>query len=171
MTRTPVLIVGGGPVGLFLAIELASRQVPCILVNAGPTTALHPAGNTHNTRTMEHYRRLGLAARVRQLGLPYAHATDVAYRTRVLGTELARLPMPSTREKLTNRTAADSLGPEPLHRASQMLVEALLRQHVSTLPGVQLRFGWKLLSFEETPDGVTARLATTARCARRSASL
>ena len=50
---TPVLIVGGGPVGLVLAIDLAWRGVPCMLVNTGDTTARHPQGSTHNCRSME----------------------------------------------------------------------------------------------------------------------
>ena len=64
---TPVLVSGGGPVGLVLAIELAWRGVPNIVLNTEPTTAVHPQGNTHNSRTMEHYRRLGIADRVRSV--------------------------------------------------------------------------------------------------------
>jgi 2-polyprenyl-6-methoxyphenol hydroxylase-like FAD-dependent oxidoreductase len=79
---TPVLISGGGPVGLVLAIELAGRGVRSILVNTEPTTAIHPQGNTHNARTMEHYRRLGIADRVRAVGLPQDLTTDVIYLTR-----------------------------------------------------------------------------------------
>ncbi len=71
-TCTPNLIVGGGPAGLVLGIELASRGVPCILVNEGKTTPNHPQGNTQSARTMEHYRRLGIVERIRNAGLPIA---------------------------------------------------------------------------------------------------
>ena len=53
-TKTPVLIVGGGMVGLSLAVELGSRDVPCILISEEETTATHPQGNSLNSRTMEH---------------------------------------------------------------------------------------------------------------------
>ena len=56
---TQVLVCGGGPVGLVLTLELASRGVPCAIVNESETVATHPQGNTMNARTMEHYRRLG----------------------------------------------------------------------------------------------------------------
>ena len=89
-------------VGLSLAVELGSRDVPCILISEEETTATHPQGNSLNSRTMEHYRRLGLSEEIRTAGLPTDHATDVVYATRFAGWELARLPMPSTAEKLAD---------------------------------------------------------------------
>ena len=73
MIETPIVIVGGGPVGLNLALDLAWRRVPCMLVNEPKTTPNHPQGNTNNARTMEIYRRLGVADRVRDVGLPMDH--------------------------------------------------------------------------------------------------
>src|ERR1700753_1618064 len=91
----PVLIVVAGPVGMMLALELARLRVPALLVDAEAATRAYPKGNTHNARTREHYRRLGLAGQVRAVGLPAGHPTDVAYFTRLSGHELARLPLPS----------------------------------------------------------------------------
>ena len=65
--------MGGGPVGLVLEIELATRGVPCLLVNEGKTTPAHPQRNTQNARFMEHYRRLGIAERIRNSGLLRNH--------------------------------------------------------------------------------------------------
>ena len=67
---TPVLIVGGGPVGISLSMELAWWNVESVLVNERPTTSLHPKGSTLNSRTMEHMRRMGLAPAIRKTGLP-----------------------------------------------------------------------------------------------------
>src|SRR5262245_65903585 len=92
---TPVAIVGGGPVGLMLALFIDRLGMRSVLFNTDPTTRWHPRGSTHGSRTMEHYRRLGLAAAIRKLGLPIDHPTDVAYFTRFNGLEIARLRMPS----------------------------------------------------------------------------
>lgn len=157
---TPVLISGGGPVGLALSIELAWRGVRSVLVNTEPTTAAHPQGNTHNARTMEHYRRLGIADRVRAVGLPQDLVTDVIYLTRFTGHEFARIPMPSSAEKKTRIAACDMsfLTPEPIHRASQFYVEPELFAHAGTLDEIDLRFGWELTGFDQQDDGVTSTI-------------
>ena len=157
---TPVLISGGGPVGLVLAIELAGRGVRSILVNTEPTTAVHPQGNTHNARTMEHYRRLGIADRVRAVGLPQDLITDVIYLTRLTGHEFARIPMPSSTEKKRRIAARDMsfLTPEPIHRSSQFYVETELFAHAETLPEIGLRFGWELIAFDLQDDGVLSTI-------------
>ena len=157
---TPVLISGGGPVGLALSIELAWRGVRSVLVNTEPTTAAHPQGNTHNARTMEHYRRLGIADRVRAVGLPQDLITDVIYLTRFTGHEFARIPMPSSAEKKTRIAARDMsfLTPEPIHRASQFYVEPELFAHAGTLEEIDLRFGWELTGFDQQDDGVTSTI-------------
>src|SRR6185295_13285354 len=98
---TSVAIVGGGPVGLMLALFLDRFGVRSVLFNTEPTTRWHPRGSTHGARTMEHYRTLGLATAIRKLGLPLDHPTDVAYFTRFNGPEIARLKMPSTNEVFT----------------------------------------------------------------------
>lgn len=156
--RTPVLIVGGGMVGLSLAVELGTRSVDCIIINDGATEAAHPQGNSLNSRTMEHYRRLGLADQVRAAGLPPDHPTDVVYITRFAGWELARLPMPSSAEKLRDRTNSEhtKLTPEPLHRANFFYIETILKQRAEALASVDVRFGWRLLEFEQHEGSVTA---------------
>ncbi len=157
---TPVLIVGGGPVGMTLAMSLHSFGVRCLLVNADATARLHPKGATQNARTMEHYRRLGISAALRPLGLPPDHPTDVGYFTRLTGYELARLKMPSERENMDAVAKAGPTGqvPEPLLRANQMFVEDYLFQHIKSLTGIDARFGWQCFDYAEDADGVIAEI-------------
>jgi 2-polyprenyl-6-methoxyphenol hydroxylase-like FAD-dependent oxidoreductase len=126
MRHVPVVVVGGGPVGMVLAMSLAAFNVRTLLVNTGPSARWFPKGSTHNARTMEHYRRLGLSRAIRKLGLPTDHPTDVGFFTALNGWELGRITMPSEREKaasVANASAADQV-PEPLNRCNQMYVEA-----------------------------------------------
>lgn len=155
-----VIVVGGGPVGMTLAIDLHRRGIRCALCNSETGPRWYPKGSTQNARTMEHYRRLGLAPALRRLGLPPDYPTDVGYFTRLTGWELARLPMPSEQEKMAAVAAAGPTDqvPEPLLRCNQMYVEDFLYRHLLQLDRVTLRFGWQCLGFDEDSDGVTATI-------------
>lgn len=158
-SRAHVGIVGGGPVGLMLALFLDRHGVRSVLFNTDETTRWHPKGGSQNARTMEYYRQLGISNKVRGLGLPPDHPTDVAYFTRFGGNELARLRMPSSAEKIraiAQSPATDQV-PEPLHRANQMYVEKFLLEHARTRSNITLRFGWRADTFEDDGDGVTIR--------------
>jgi len=159
--QIPVAIVGGGPVGLMLALLLDRHGVRSVLFNTEETTRWHPKGSSQGARTMEHFRRLGIADDVRALGLPADHPTDVIYFTRFGGWELARLPMPSAAEKLRAIAAAPKTDqvPEPLHRANQMYVEKFLLEHVRMRPNIVVRFGWRVEDFADAGDGVTLNAA------------
>ena len=157
--RAPVAIVGGGPVGLMLALFLDRHGVKSVVFNSEPTVRVHPKGSTHNSRTMEHYRRLGFSAQVRKLGLPPDHPTDSVYMTRLSGYELARLPMPSETEKMrivANAPRTDQI-PEPIHRANQMYVEQLLLERARSRANITLRYGWHVDEFSQDNDGVSLR--------------
>jgi 2-polyprenyl-6-methoxyphenol hydroxylase-like FAD-dependent oxidoreductase len=155
----PVAVVGGGPVGVMLALFLDRHAVKSVVFNTERVTRWHPKGSTHNARTMEHYRRLGISSKIRQLGLPQDHPTDVAYFTRFMEWELARLRMPSEleqRERVAISEPTDQV-PEPIHRANQMYVEQLLLEHARTRPNITLRFGWRVDDFQEDRAGVQIR--------------
>jgi 2-polyprenyl-6-methoxyphenol hydroxylase-like FAD-dependent oxidoreductase len=156
-SQAPVIIVGGGPVGLVLAMNLHALRVRTVVVNTETSVRRHPKGSTHNARTMEHYRRLGIAGSIRRLGLPPEHPTDVGYFTRLSGWELARVAMLSEADKMraVRGSAATDQTPEPLLRCNQMYVEPLLLEHARTLDGVELRFGSRCTAWKELPDGVS----------------
>ena len=154
--RIPVAIVGGGPVGLILALFLDFHGIRAVVFNSEETTRWHPKGSTENARTMEHFRRLGIADRIRELGLPPDHPTDVAYFTRFAGKELARIRMPSRNDALRKAGAAGKMDqvPEPIHRANQMHVEQFLLEYARTRKNLTVRFGWNVESFQQDADRV-----------------
>ena len=153
-----VLIAGGGPCGLMLAIELGRRNIRCLLVDAKPGTAFNPQANATQARTMEHFRRLGFAHEIRSMGLPPDHATDIAYLTRFAGTELARLRLPTAAAapKAIKAMSGSWSAAELPHRVSQKYVEVCLHQHAQQQASVEMRYGWQLTSFQDTGDGIDA---------------
>ena len=151
-----VMIVGGGPCGLMLANELGRRGVCAILVDEKPSTAFNPQANATQARTMEHYRRLGFADEIRELGLPIDFPTDIAYFTRYASHELARFKLPSAAEakkKIHSLSGSWSAAELP-HRISQKYVEQVLRRQAEKLPGISINFGWRMVEFTDTGDHV-----------------
>ena len=105
--KTPVLVVGAGPVGLTLAIDLAQRGIAVTVVET--RSAGEPPSVKCNhvaARSMEIFRRLGVARPLREAGLPEDYPNDVAYRTTMLGIELARIPIPCRRTSPARRSRA-----------------------------------------------------------------
>jgi 2-polyprenyl-6-methoxyphenol hydroxylase-like FAD-dependent oxidoreductase len=151
-----VMICGGGPCGLMLANELGRRGVSVFLADEKASTAFNPRANATQARTMEHFRRLGFADEIRALGLPADFPTDIAYFTRYAGRELARFRLPSAQE--SKQKALESTGSwsaaELPHRVSQKYVEAVLREQAEKLPGVTVRYGHRVMEFEEHAAGV-----------------
>ena len=154
-----VIVVGAGPVGLTLAMDLASR---------GRTVGIAEIrryGEPPNVkcnhvaaRTMEQFRRLGIARQVRDAGLPADYPNDVVFRTRMTGTELTRIPIPCRRDRYTTTEGPDAWWPtpEPPHRINQLYLEPILLEHAATLPGVSVFNCTRITHFEQDESGVTA---------------
>jgi 2-polyprenyl-6-methoxyphenol hydroxylase-like FAD-dependent oxidoreductase len=167
---TSVLIVGGGPCGLMLSIELGRRGISTTLVDDKPGTAFNPQANATQARTMEHYRRLGFADEIRALGLPADYPTDIAYFTRYATQEIARFQLPSSKDakELIKQLDGSWSAAELPHRVSQKFVEQVLLREARKLPGVSLNFGWRLTGFAQHDDGVTAEIENVATGAGRT---
>jgi 2-polyprenyl-6-methoxyphenol hydroxylase-like FAD-dependent oxidoreductase len=154
--NTPVVIVGGGPVGLVLALLLDFYGVKSTIINTEPNERWHPKGNGQNARTMEIYRQLGFSDQVRELGLPRDHPFDQAYFTRLSKHEIYRFPMPTGLERIAMRRdmpVTDQF-PEPMFHVNQMFVERFLLQKVRQAPNIDVRFGWEAQWFTQDEDNV-----------------
>ena len=151
-----VIVIGAGPCGLMLALELGRRGVAAIVLEEKTSPAGFPAANATQARTMEHYRRLGFAARVRAQGLPPDYPTDIAYFTRFSAHELARFSLPSARAAtdLVKTLSGSWSAAELPHRCSQMYVEAVLREQAEALSTVSLRPGWRAVTLRDNADSV-----------------
>jgi 2-polyprenyl-6-methoxyphenol hydroxylase-like FAD-dependent oxidoreductase len=154
---TQVLIVGAGPVGLTLALDLGRRGVRCTLIERNAAAIQLPKMERCNARTMEIYRRLGIAERVRDAGLSRNAPMDVFLAVSMADPPLAHLPCPSVAEATAQIAARNDGGLlEPYQLISQYTLEPLLRSIVETLPSVNVRFGCELLSFTQDANSVTA---------------
>ena len=158
---TDIVIVGGGPTGLMLAIELGCRGVHCVVLeeDAGPSP--YPKANANSARTMEHYRRRGFAHRIRALGLPPDHPQDVVYSARFGGPDLARLKVQSRAQAARGEHAgdfseADWPTPELPHRAQQMFVEPVLWDEARSHASVDLRAGVQVAAVHD--QGASVRV-------------
>ncbi|GAA1511753.1 FAD-dependent monooxygenase [Nocardioides humi] len=152
----PFIIVGSGPVGMTLALDLGSRGIPVLLLEQSLDTTTNPRCNTTNARSMEYFRRLGLARRIRRAGLPHDHPTDIVYTTNLSGYELARFPFASTNE-VFDRTAAEIdewPTPELQHRVSQIFLEPILADELDRYESVTVRRGTRVESVEQHRDHV-----------------
>jgi len=153
-----VLIVGAGPVGLTLAMDLAAHGVSVILCETRRFAEPPSVKCNHvSSRTMEQFRRLGVAQQLRDAGLPADYPNDVVFRTSATGTELARIPIPCRRDRYTETEGPDARWPtpEPPHRINQIYLEPILLRHTAALPGVQLLNRTQFTAFTQDCKGVS----------------
>jgi 2-polyprenyl-6-methoxyphenol hydroxylase-like FAD-dependent oxidoreductase len=160
LKHVPVLIAGGGPVGMTLAAALAQFGVRCLLVERQPSTTRHPKMDITNGRSMELFRRLGLADRLRAVGVPEENNFDVSWITTLTDRELHRFRYPSVVEKRAEILARnDGTQPrEPAMRVSQVVIEPVLRDAIVGDPLVEARWGVAFEDFVQDKDGVTCTL-------------
>ena len=154
----PVIIIGAGPIGMNLALDLALRQVQCLIIEKNFSTSKHPQGNTHNLRTMEHYRKLGLADKIREVGLPLDHSGDAVFVTRINSHELCRINIPTLRDRIKNGSDDLKIGPETFQRASQMFVEKILKDEIDKSKFIDVRFGWSMETFSQSNENVSLEI-------------
>ena len=152
LRKIPVLIVGGGPVGLALAAELGWQSVSCELVEQGDGVVKTPKMNEVNTRSMEFCRRWGIVDQVLATPFPPDYPKDVVFVTTLAGYELGRVPRPP------RRIRASEHSPEYTQTCSQHWFDPILQQFARSFPQVRLRYRRRLEAIERRPDCVIASL-------------
>jgi 2-polyprenyl-6-methoxyphenol hydroxylase-like FAD-dependent oxidoreductase len=158
-----VLIVGAGPTGLTLAIDLGQRGVRCTLIEQKPSPAFLPKMERINARTMEIYRRMGLARKIRDAGLRPDCPMDVYVILALNEPPLLYLAYPSVAQAQVNTRAVNdgTLPLEPYQLISQYTLEPLLKSVADSIPAITVRFGCEFLSLRQDAEGVTARVKTS----------
>jgi 2-polyprenyl-6-methoxyphenol hydroxylase-like FAD-dependent oxidoreductase len=154
---TPVLIVGGGPVGLALAIELGWRGIACTLIEQGDGKINMPKMNEVNTRTMEFCRRWGIASDVKNCPFPMDYPMDVVAVTRLGAHELGRVERPARKDQ---RPGVHS--PENLQVCPQHWFDPILAARARSFPTVRLLYGHKINAYEMVNDGIRADITDAA---------
>jgi 2-polyprenyl-6-methoxyphenol hydroxylase-like FAD-dependent oxidoreductase len=157
-----VLIVGAGPVGLTLAIDLAWRGIDVtVFERRAAAQPPEPKCNHVAARTMEIFRRLGLSEKVRNAGLPADYPHDISYRTAFTGQELTRIPIPCRRDRFTRKDGPDCNWPtaEPPHRINQIFLEPILFEHAAAQRRIRIvnRTAVEDVRVEDTFASVTLR--------------
>lgn len=144
----PVLIAGGGPSGLFLAIDLDRRGVDSLVIEPRATVdPTRPKAKTTNARTMTHLRRVGLADALRQAApLSADYAEDVIFCSSLTGYELRRF-----RNAFQVVKGRYVLQPEAGQQVSQPVVEEVLRRGVADSPRARLATGLRIERIDATP--------------------
>ena len=157
-TNTDVLVVGAGPVGLTLAVDLGRRGVRCTLIEKKPAPEFLPKMERCNARTMEIYRRMGLADQIRAAGLDCNVPMDVYIALAMNEPPLLRLPYPSVAEARAHIAACNdgSMPREPYQLISQYTLEPLLKRETERLPTASVRYGHEFLSLSQAVDSATA---------------
>jgi 2-polyprenyl-6-methoxyphenol hydroxylase-like FAD-dependent oxidoreductase len=160
MKHVPVLIAGGGPVGMTLACELSRRGIACLLVERNPTTTRHPKMDITNARSMELFRRLGVVDALRAVAVPETSNFDVSWITDLTGHELHRFRYPSVTDwrRLIRERNDGSMPAEPPMRVSQVEIEPVLQRAVQAAPMVEARWGVELEDITQDQEAVTATL-------------
>uniref|UniRef100_UPI0015753AC8 FAD-dependent oxidoreductase n=1 Tax=Caulobacter sp. S45 TaxID=1641861 RepID=UPI0015753AC8 len=154
MVDSDVLVIGAGPVGLSLAVELGLRGLRVLVAERNERVGHAPRAKTTYVRTRTFFRRWGLADKLAEaspLGVNYPY--DVHFVTRLAGHGLARI-----QNGFNAAPLREDAFPEHAQWIPQYKLEAVLRERVSTLPSVDLRFNLAFHGAEDDGESVTSTL-------------
>lgn len=157
-TQVPVLIVGGGIVGLSTALFLSQQNVSYQLIERHKKTSIHPKASGFNLRTMELYRSLGLDEKIREAGAQLAKSFGWYTANTLMEAELDRTKIDMPKDpKAMAKTASlsENLSPEDFTRCTQDQAEPILLE-AARQRGGDLNFYTELIDFEQNDQNVIA---------------
>jgi 2-polyprenyl-6-methoxyphenol hydroxylase-like FAD-dependent oxidoreductase len=165
--HTPVLILGGGPVGLACAVELAHHGVESLVLERRPEVShLRPRAKTTSARTMEHFRRWGIAGQIRRrAGLPVEWSDSAVFCTALTGREITRITGCFGLD-----LAGSELVAEPGQQVAQPIVEEVLREKLATSELAGLMLGVQGLAAGQGDDGAWVDVVDRTGVSRRVAA-
>jgi 2-polyprenyl-6-methoxyphenol hydroxylase-like FAD-dependent oxidoreductase len=152
--KTPVLIVGAGPVGLSLAGELGWRGIACTLIEKTDGAIVQPKMDLVGVRTMEFCRRWGIADWVRAAPYPRDYRQDYIWVSAVTGWEFGREPFPTLNEE---KRPLES--PEKRERCPQDMFDPVLARFARSFPHVTIRYNAEVTGFDQSESGVRVGIA------------
>jgi putative polyketide hydroxylase len=152
MLDIPVLISGGGPVGLTASLLLSQHDVRSLLVERHPSTALTPKARGINARTMEVFRQCGIDGAIRDAGLAEGGTGLTVWTETLAGKEIER--------RVPGRATPKSMAATPVRNClcAQDDLEPVIRRFAESSGPGTLRFNTELTSFSQKPGGVTGTL-------------
>lgn len=150
-----VLIAGGGPVGLALALELGVRGVKVSLIEKRDGSVTVPKMSMVSTRNMEFCRKWGIADQVRDAVWDPDRELDFVYAESLRGRELARNKIPSY-----NRSRAAAPTPEVSCHCPQLYFDPILKARAAAEPTVGFAYMTSLIDFKADDEGVDCLLST-----------
>jgi 2-polyprenyl-6-methoxyphenol hydroxylase-like FAD-dependent oxidoreductase len=156
--RFPVLVVGGGPVGLALSGDLGWRGIRCLLVEKTNGEIVQPKQDLVGVRTMEFCRRWGIAKWVEEAPYPRDYPQDNVWVTSLAGYELGREPFPGMADE-----PLPPQSPQKRERCPQDMFDPVLRRFAGSFKkDVTLRYSTELLDLKEEESGVSATVRDNA---------
>lgn len=156
--ETEVCIVGAGPVGLTMAMELASRGTRALIIERNSATGFsNPKASHVGARSMELFRRHGIASEIRAQGLPDDYPNDAVYATRFTGFEITRFRMPCRTERFNDADYVDGNLPSPERaaRVSQMYLAPVILKRALAYETIEIMNATAFQTLTQNDDGVT----------------
>ena len=147
-----IAIVGAGPVGLALALDLGKRGIRTTILERKPGTSseIEAKASVINERTMEYLRRLGCAEEVANSGYPHDLPGDTVFCTALHDKYVGRLEMASANERELPEQSTEMLQRCPQCWFDPILARAVLRQNMT-----DIRYGVEVSGCAQDKDSVT----------------